>query len=125
MTVMVAYSHTDEGMVALEKARDAADRLQAPVVVFDLESPSKSADRRIALPEDAQKGERWLGPAHTAPAPVEDLLDTAREIDVALIVVGIRRRSPVGKLILGSQAQSIILGADVPVLSVKASGADA
>lgn len=125
MTVMVAYSHTDEGAAALEKAREVAGRLQVPVVVFDLESPSPSADRRIDQPGDSPDGERWLGPARTAPAPVDDLLDTAQEIGVELVVVGVRRRSPVGKLILGSQAQRIILGAVAPVLSVKVSGVQA
>lgn len=51
--------------------------------------------------------------------PAEDLLQCAEDEDVDLLVIGIRRRSPVGKLIMGSNAQDIILQADCPVLCVK------
>lgn len=52
--------------------------------------------------------------------PVHDVLDTAEEIEADLIVIGIRRRTPVGKLVLGSNSQSILLEATIPVLAVKA-----
>ena len=52
--------------------------------------------------------------------PVRDVLDMAEEMDADLIVIGIRRRTPVGKLVLGSNSQSILLEADHPVLAVKA-----
>jgi nucleotide-binding universal stress UspA family protein len=53
-------------------------------------------------------------------APAEDLLQAARDEDADLIVIGIRRRSPVGKLVLGSNAQDILLNAECAVLAVKA-----
>jgi len=57
-------------------------------------------------------------------SPAEDLLAVARERDADLIVIGIRRRSPVGKLVLGSNAQDVLLEADCPVLAVKSQPAD-
>jgi nucleotide-binding universal stress UspA family protein len=51
--------------------------------------------------------------------PAEDLIGIAEDCDAALIVIGLRRRTPVGKLILGSNAQRILLDAPCPVLAVK------
>ena len=52
--------------------------------------------------------------------PAEDLISVAQEVSADFIVIGLRRRSPVGKLILGSNAQRILLDASCPVLAVKA-----
>ena len=52
--------------------------------------------------------------------PAEDLIAVAEEIGADFIVIGLRRRTPVGKLILGSNAQRILLDAPCPVLAVKA-----
>jgi nucleotide-binding universal stress UspA family protein len=52
--------------------------------------------------------------------PAEDLIAVAEEIEADFIVIGLRRRTPVGKLILGSNAQRILLEAPCPVLAVKA-----
>lgn len=57
-------------------------------------------------------------------SPAEDLLQAAEDEDADLLVIGIRRRSPVGKLVLGSNAQDILLRADCPVLAVKARDQD-
>ena len=51
--------------------------------------------------------------------PGEDLVQFAREHAVDEMIIGIRRRSKVGKLIFGSTAQYIILEADCPVISIK------
>ena len=50
----------------------------------------------------------------------QQLEDVALETGADLIVIGLRRRSPVGKLILGSAASRILLSVSVPVLAVKA-----
>ncbi len=49
------------------------------------------------------------------------IIDTAEEVGATLIVIGLRRRSKVGKLFLGSNVQRILLDAACPVLAVKAS----
>ena len=51
--------------------------------------------------------------------PAEDLIGIAEDTGADLIVIGLRRRTPVGKLILGSNAQRILLDAPCPVLAVK------
>ena len=48
-----------------------------------------------------------------------EVVDLATELDAELIVIGMRRRSPVGKLFLGSTAQDVLLNASVPVLAVR------
>ena len=50
----------------------------------------------------------------------EELVEAADRLKASLIVIGLRRRTPTGKLITGSQAQRILLDANVPVLAVKA-----
>jgi nucleotide-binding universal stress UspA family protein len=49
----------------------------------------------------------------------EELDLIATEVDAELVVIGLRRRSPVGKLLLGSAASRILLTATRPVLTVK------
>ena len=52
--------------------------------------------------------------------PGEDIIEYARENNVDLIVVGVKKQSKVGKLVMGSTAQFVILKAPCPVLTVKA-----
>jgi nucleotide-binding universal stress UspA family protein len=49
----------------------------------------------------------------------EDLVQLAKENNVDEIIIGVRRRSKVGKLFFGSTAQYVILNAPCPVVSVK------
>lgn len=51
--------------------------------------------------------------------PADALLRVARTEAADLVVIGLRKRSRVGKLVLGSNAQEILLRSDAPVLAVK------
>lgn len=55
--------------------------------------------------------------------PADDLVEMVEEYGAELLVIGLRQRSSVGKLILGSNAQRVLMTAPCPVLAVKA-GAD-
>lgn len=121
MTVLVARSQTREGAAAFETGITEARLRNEDVVVFDLTAADAGA---ASFPEEVQ------GTAITYRAPREysrdaagELLDLAQEISPSLIVIGLRHRSPVGKLLLGSAAQQILLEAHAPVLAVKAAPA--
>lgn len=51
----------------------------------------------------------------------EEILATARDVSADLVVLGLRHRTPVGKLLMGSVAQRVIMEAECPVIAVKAS----
>ena len=53
-------------------------------------------------------------------SPAEDIVRHAEEVGAALIVVGYRRRSPTGKLLLGSDSRDVLLSAPCPVLAAPA-----
>ncbi|MCC3264907.1 universal stress protein [Arthrobacter gengyunqii] len=122
MTILVGRSQTREGIAAFEAGIAEARIRNQDVVVFDL-APVSGSGEPGADPFPAEVD----GVALSYRAPDErsrdaagDLLDAAQELDAALIVIGVRHRSPVGKLLLGSSAQQIILEASAPVLAVKA-----
>lgn len=121
MTVLVAYSHTAEGTAALEHGRGIAAERGVDLVAFDLDASARAADRQIepTVPDEGEGTIQWYARAEESHSAAGELVDLADQLGVELIVVGVRRRSPIGKLVLGSNAQQIIIDAHVPVLAVK------
>lgn len=51
--------------------------------------------------------------------PAEEILQYSREHDARYIMIGSRKRTPVGKALFGSVTQSVLLNADRPVITVR------
>ncbi|QOD03579.1 universal stress protein [Pseudarthrobacter sp. BIM B-2242] len=122
MSVAVGYVATQEGRAALSAAiREAALRrtdLQILGPVPGQGSKDAEADIRNAI-ADAAGVPAFLREGDGDEA-ADLMIDASYEEDVELVVIGVRRRSPVGKLFLGSTAQRVILEAGCPVTAVKA-----
>ena len=130
MTIVVGFVPTKEGRAALSRAVEEARTRRTSLVVinsnrggrdFDDET-TKAAEAKLQRFSDEMDNEgldlevRQLVRGNE---PAEDLIAVANETDADLIVIGLRRRTPVGKLILGSNAQRILLDAPCAVLAVK------
>lgn len=55
-------------------------------------------------------------------SPDDEILTAADDFDAQYIVVGGRKRSPVGKALFGSTTQAVLLNADRPVVTVMGEG---
>ena len=121
-TVVVGYVPKPEGEAALARGIAEAAARRARLVVVDArraERGQMSDDDLPARLEDCGVEVELRTPVGSL-EPAEDVLAAAADVDAELIVIGLRRRSPVGKLILGSNAQRILLDAHCAVLAVKA-----
>lgn len=123
-SVVVGYVPKPEGEAALTTAITEARLRGADLIVVNShhartdEGEPDLADVRARLEESGVAYEvRQLTRGFEA---AEDLVSVAEANDSLLIVIGLRRRTPVGKLILGSNAQRVLLDAHCPVLAVKA-----
>ena len=129
--VVVGYVPKPEGEAALRTAIVEAKLRKASLVVVNSHRGGADFDA-----DAATQAEREMNAVHTTLEesgvryeirqlvrgfePAEDLISIAEANEAELIVIGLRRRSPVGKLILGSNAQRVLLDAHCPVLAVKA-----
>jgi nucleotide-binding universal stress UspA family protein len=130
MTIVVGYVPTPEGEAAITAAiTEAQLRTETVHVVNRARSGDVTADSRWASESDLDKVRAQLDQSGVGyeieqlvrgPEASEELIDAADRLGASLIVIGLRRRTPTGKLLFGSQAQQILLDANCPVLAVKA-----
>lgn len=135
-TIVVGYTPTRPGELALERAIEEAKLRDARVVVV----LSMLGGRKTGL-EDVEQARRALASAEDrlraegvrfelrelvrGKEPAEDLAALAAEEKADLLVIGYRHRTKSGKFFLGSDAQDILLAAPCPVLLVRPPEAEA
>jgi nucleotide-binding universal stress UspA family protein len=128
-TVVLGYVPKPEGEAALTAAISESKLRKADIVVVNAHRarPGDGAwEQRMSVELEELRariaGEGLSVDIRTPQSeldPADDLISVADEVGADLIVIGLRRRTPVGKLILGSSAQRILLDAHCPVLAVK------
>ena len=127
--IVVGYIPSPEGIAAFERAKDEALLRSEPLIVVNTGQDGNYASPLFASPEDVDAIQAELnaaGISHEMLQPTtgltaaEEILRVANDQQAGLIVIGLRRRSPVGKLLLGSTAQQVLLDAPCAVLAVKA-----
>jgi len=130
MKILVGYDGTNSAKEALNLAKTHAKLFGATVdVVTSMEKGTEGQREQI---EQAEKGLEWAKSLFVESgitcnthllirglAPGEDIVEFSEESKTDEIVIGVKRRSKVSKLLLGSTAQYVILQATCPVVSVK------
>ena len=129
LTVLVAYVPRPEGQAALDKGIEIATKDNEQLVVINAGPGGRSEDPNVVSGYEVERVEERLAKlpikaelkvfvrGNSAIEEIEELVQT---LQVSVLVIGLRKRNPVGKLLLGSMAQEILLNVPCPVLAVKA-----
>ena len=130
MRIMVGYDGSRSAGDALRLARRHAKAFNAKLeVVTSMGSGAEDNLHKVKAAENDLEYVQTLFGKSTIPckthllvrglSPGKDLVEFAKENEIDEIIVGVRRRSKVGKLVLGSTAQYVTLNAPCPVVTVK------
>jgi len=120
MSICVAVTDNTEGAAALEAAALEAAKQGVQLVAVNL-TASDLDTAKIA------QGVDYEVVSPDSPSNLDEVEQVMKVIEddpgITLLIVGVRKRSPIGKVVLGSIPQRLILDAPVPVLAVKAKDA--
>ena len=130
MKILVGYDGTNSAKEALNLAKSHAKAFGASIEVVTSMQKGTESERK-----DIERAERGLEYAKSlfeedgidcnthllirGLSAGEDLVEFANENQIDQIIVGVKRRSKVGKLLMGSTAQYVILQSGCPVVTVK------
>lgn len=131
MTILVAYVPRPEGEAALDKGMEIAKRRHEHLLVVNASPGGGQSDPSAVDGTETERVQavlkssgldaefRQLVRGKNAADEIEALVDSMR---VSLLIIGLRKRSAVGKLLLGSVAHDLLMSVSCPVLAVKAAG---
>jgi nucleotide-binding universal stress UspA family protein len=130
MKILVGYDGSNSGKEALDLAKNHAMVFKGEIDVIT--SMVKGTEKEREDMDQAKRGLEYaevLYKENNIPCkthllirgltPGEDVVEFAKENHIDEIIVGVKRRSKVGKLLMGSTAQYVILNAHCPVVTVK------
>jgi nucleotide-binding universal stress UspA family protein len=130
MKILVGYDGSNSAKDALALAKKHASAFDAEVIIVssltggsvthavEVEQATESLElAKKMFDDDGIPCETKL--LVRGMTPGEDLVDYAKEKSIDEIIIGIKRRSKVGKLLFGSNAQYVIIKAPCPVVTVK------
>jgi len=129
MKILVGYIPTPEGIAAFDFATDHAKLTGASLTVLNTGKNGDYSNPVYASAQDIDALEAELGTSgieyevrrpNDGLSATDSLLSISQEIGADLLVIGLRKRSAVGKLITGSTAQAVLLNSDIPVVAVPA-----
>ncbi len=133
MTIVVGYVPKPEGEAALERAVEEARLRGEDLVVVNSTSGGAYADTSYATDEQLAHVREVLDGSGVSyelvhevagREPADHLVEVAEKAHASLLVIGLRRRTAVGKFLMGSSASMILMHAPCPVLAVKAPGGE-
>ena len=130
MRIIVGYDGSNAAKDALNEAKKIAGAFKSKIDVVTSMTKASETEQELVL--QAERGLQYAESVFQKDnidcdthllirgfSAGEDIVKFAKDNDVDLIVVGVKRRSKVGKILLGSTAQYVIIKAPCPVLSVK------
>ena len=127
MSVVVGYIPNEYGEAALNEAIAEAQRRGTSVIVVNTTKGDALIDKKYVGEQGRAELDQRLS---AAPVDVEvrqtiggdtadEILDVVREVAAEALVIGIRHRSQVGKMLMGSVATRLLMEAPCPVVAVK------
>lgn len=127
MKILVGYDDTDTCKKALQVAKQRAIALKGEVIALtslmvpdDIQEQEASEALKVAEQIFSDSDVPFTGEIMiTGLHPGEDIVQFAEHQNVDEIVVGVKKRSKVGKMLFGSTLQNVVLNAPCPVLTVK------
>jgi len=129
MTLLVAYVDRPEGQAALDKGMEISKKRGERLIVVNASPGGAKDDPARVEAHEGERVEKLLRESGLdaefkqfvrGKSAVEEIEALIESQQVSLLIIGLRKRSPVGKLLMGSVAQELLLSVSCPVLAVKA-----